>query len=322
MEKLKIAVLDAGTLGDDLDLSPLSAGGAHEVSVYRFTSPDEVAARTDGVDVAIVNKIKMNADTLGENPSLRLICIAATGFDNIDLDFCREKGIGVANVVGYSSNSVAQVTVAMALSLICRLSEYATFVADGSYSASGAANRLEPIYHEIAGLTWGVVGYGNIGRRVADAARALGCRVVYTRAHSDGSPDCLPLDELCCVSDIISVHTPLSDSTRGMLSRERIASMKPSAIVINVARGAVTDEAALAEALLGGRLGGVGCDVYSVEPFGEAHPFRALAGHPLALLTPHMAWGSYEARVRCLGEIVLNIESFLAGGVRSRVELK
>lgn len=322
MDKLKIAVLDAGTLGDDLDLSPLTMGGLHELAVYKFTSADELEARTRGVDIAIVNKLKMNADTLGATPSLRLICVAATGYDNIDLDYCREKEIAVANVVGYSSNSVSQLTVAMALSLMCHLPEYNSFVSDGSYTASGAANRLTPVYHEINGLTWGIVGYGNIGKRVADAARTLGCRVVYTRAHSDNSPDCLSLDELCRVSDIISVHTPLSDSTRGMISRERIASMKPNAILINVARGAVTDERAIADALLDGRLGGFGCDVYSVEPFGEDHPFRALAGDPRACLTPHMAWGSYEARVRCLSEIVLNIESHLAGGTRSRVDIK
>ena len=322
MRSLKIVVLDAGTLGDDLDLSPLSAGGVHEVVTYKFTSPNEVAARVAGADVAVINKIRMNADTLGDSPTLRLICIAATGYDNIDLDYCREKGIGVANVVGYSSGSVSQLTVALALSLVCRLGEYTAFVSSGAYSASGAANRLTPVYHEIDGMTWGIVGYGNIGRRVADAARALGCRVVYARANPDGSPDCLSLDELCRVSDIISIHTPLSDSTRGMISRERIASMKPSAIVVNVARGAITDEAALAEALLEGRLGGIGCDVYSREPFDESHPFAALAEHPLAALTPHMAWGSYEARVRCLGEIVLNIESYLSGGTRSRVDIK
>lgn len=322
MEKLKIVVLDAGTLGDDLDLSPLTMGGVHELTVYKFTSAEDIEARTRGAHVAIINKLKMNATTLGDNPTLRLICVAATGYDNIDLNYCREKGIGAANVVGYSSNSVSQVTVAMALSLICRLDEYTDFVSNGSYSSSGAANRLTPVYHEIAGQTWGIVGYGNIGRRVADAARALGCRVVYTRANPDGSPDCLPLDELCRVSDIISIHTPLTDATRGMISRERIDSMKPSAIIVNVARGAVTDEGAIADAILDGRLGGFGCDVYSVEPFGDSHPFRALAGHPRVCLTPHMAWGSYEARVRCLTEIVQNIESYLAGGARSRVDIK
>ena len=321
MKTLKIAVLDAGTLGDDLDLTPLTCGGVHELAVYSATSADEIAPRTAGVDVAIVNKLKMNADTLGDAPTLRLICVAATGYDNIDLGYCREKGIGVANVVGYSSNSVSQLTVAMVLSLICRLPEYASFVSSGAYTASGTANRLTPVYHEIAGMTWGIVGYGNIGKRVSDAARALGCRVVYTRAHDDGSPDCVSLDELCRVSDIISIHTPLTGATRGMISRERVNLMKPNAIVVNVARGAVTDERALADALLDGRIGALGCDVYSVEPFGEDHPFRALADHPCACLTPHMAWGSYEARVRCLSEIVLNIESYLAGGTRSRVDL-
>jgi glycerate dehydrogenase len=183
------------------------------------------------------------------------------------------------------------------------------------------ANRLIPVYHEIAGLTWGIVGYGNIGKQVAQVARALGCRVIaHSRTEKEGV-ECVDLDTLCAQADIISLHTPLSEQTRGLISQEKIAKMKPTALVINVARGAVWDEAAITQAIRSRRLGGIGCDVYSTEPFSKDHPFAALIGRDNVCLTPHMAWGAYEARVRCLSEICENIRAFFAGEIRNRVEL-
>ncbi len=173
-------------------------------------------------------------------------------------------------------------------------------------------------------MTWGIAGYGNIGRRVGSIASALGCRVIAWRRNptpeETASGLCVGIDELCRESDIISVHLPLNDGTRGLFSRERIAMMKPGAIFINVARGAVADEEALADAVMSGQLGGLGADVYSTEPFREDHPFYAIRDLDNVILTPHMAWGAYESRLRCLDEVVLNINAFLSGERRSRVD--
>ena len=315
---LNICVLDAATLGEDLDLSPLSHVG--QVKVYATTAPEEVAERLVDCDIVLINKIRLGAQNLKWATRLKLICVAATGYDNIDVEYCRTHGIGVSNVVGYSTNNVAQLTVAMALSLITHLPAYNRITADGSYTRGGVANCLTPAYHEIAGKTWGVLGYGNIGGAVGRIASAMGCRVLaYKRTPVEGV-ECVDLETVCRESDILSIHLPLNDATRGILDAEHIAMLKPGAIVINVARGAVTDEAALAEALVSGQLGGLGVDVYSTEPFPESHPFYPLRERENVCLTPHMAWGSIEARQRCLGEIVLNMEAFLRGERRNRLD--
>lgn len=315
---LNICVLDAATLGEDLDLSALSRVG--QVKVYATTAPEEVAERLVDCDIVLINKIRLGAQNLKWATRLKLICVAATGYDNIDVEYCRTHGIGVSNVVGYSTNNVAQLTVAMALSLITHLPAYNRITADGSYTRGGVANCLTPAYHEIAGKTWGVLGYGNIGGAVGRIASAMGCRVLaYKRTPVEGV-ECVDLETVCRESDILSIHLPLNDATRGILDAEHIAMLKPGAIVINVARGAVTDEAALAEALVSGQLGGLGVDVYSTEPFPESHPFYPLRERENVCLTPHMAWGSIEARQRCLGEIVLNMEAFLRGERRNRLD--
>ena len=314
---MKIVCLDASTLGADIDLSLFEKYG--ELTVYQSTTESEFASHVGDGDIIIINKLKVGRHNLPACPSVKLICIAATGYDNIDTEYCKEKGIAVCNVVGYSTQNVAQLTVAMALSLICRLSEYNRSVADGTYSQGGVANILTPVYHEIYGKTWGIVGYGNIGKQVSAVAKALGCKViVHKRTLVDGE-ECVDIDTLCKESDIISVHTPLNDGTRGLISRERIAMMKNDAIFINVARGAVVDEVALAQAVLDGKIGGIGVDVYSKEPFPTDHPFASIAGHDNVIFTPHMAWGSYEARVRCCNEIGLNIESYIKGEQRNRI---
>ncbi len=313
----KITFLDAGTLGADINLSMFEKFG--QLTVFTSTPEEDFSQNVGDSDVIIVNKIKVGRQNLPACKNVKLVCVTATGYDNIDLDYCRENGIAVCNVVGYSTQNVAQLTVAMALSLVCRLNEYNRSVADGTYSRGNSANILSPVYHEIYGKTWGIVGYGNIGKQVSRVADALGCRViVYKRTPVDDA-ECVDIDTLCRESDIISVHTPLNDGTRGLISRERIASMKRDTILINVARGAVVDERAVADAILEDRLGGVGIDVYSKEPFPVEHPYTEVAGRDNVILTPHMAWGSYEARVRCLEEIMMNIDAFLKGEKRSRV---
>lgn len=313
---MKIAILDAATLGSDVDLSPIRAVG--ETVEYSTTAPEEVSPRLADADVVVINKIKLNQSNLAGTP-VKLICVAATGYDNIDTEYCKANGIALCNVPGYSTDSVAQLTLAMALSLATHLPAYNQYVNDGSYSASGVANKLTPVYHEISSMTWGVVGGGGIGGKVARVAEAMGCKVLMCRRKADDRFEQVDIDELCRRSDIISLHVPLSDSTRGMISRERIALMKPGALLINVARGAVTDEEAVVEAVEKGRLGGLGVDVYSVEPFSADHPFTRILGRENVCLTPHMAWGSAEARNRCVRIMAENMRDFYAGGTKNRI---
>lgn len=315
---MKIVILDAATLGDDLDFSLYERFGNTEV--YSTTSQAELEGRIADADVIIVNKIKLNSSNLPAAKNLKLICVTATGFDNIDLEYCRNSKIGVCNVRGYSTNSVAQLTVSMALSLLMNLSGFDRYVKNGSYTKSGVQNYLKPVFHEIAGMTWGIVGMGNIGKKVAEAAKALGAEVIaYSRTRKQ---DCeyVSIDELCESADIISIHTPLNDGTRNLINKERIAKMKKNAFVINVARGAVADERALADAVKNGDIGGIGVDVYSVEPMTEDSPYNAILGLDNVIVTPHMAWGAYEARVRCMEEIAENIDAFLKGEIRNRVD--
>ena len=314
---MKIVILDSGTLGADINLEPIRALG--EVTEYEFSAPEAVAERLSDADVAVLNKVKLNKDNLSEAKNLKLICVAATGYDNIDIGFCRKNGIAVCNVPGYSTDSVAQLSVAMALSLVTHLDEFRGFVHSGEYSRSGGANRLEPVYHEIAGMTWGVVGGGGIGSKVAEIATALGCRVLLCRRQPETRYEAADIDRICRECDIISLHVPLNDGTRGMISRERITAMKDGVVIVNTARGAVCDEQAIADAVLSGKIGALGCDVYSKEPFGEDHPFSALLACPNVCLTPHMAWGSYEARNRCVRRMAENITEFFAGNNHNRI---
>ncbi len=318
---MKITFLDAATLGIDvLDQIRLLFDLLGDVTVYEGTTAEEFEDHVSGAEVLILNKLKLNSQNLPLAKSLKLICVAATGYDNIDLTYCRAHGIAVCNVVGYSTQCVSQVTIGMALSLLTHLSEYKDFVASGEYTRKGIANCLFPVYHEIAGKTWGIVGFGNIGHQVAKVAKAMGCRIlVHKRTPIEGW-DCVDFDTICKESDILSFHVPLNDNTRGMLDGHHISMMKSDAIVINVARGAVIDEEALASAVVDGRLGGIGVDVYSVEPMPEDHPLQAVKAMPNVILTPHMAWGGYETRIRVLKEMASNIAAFISGEKRCRVD--
>lgn len=316
---IRAVLLDAATLGDDISLAPLEAQAS--LTVYPLTPPEAVAPRIRDAHVVIVNKIRLNEENLAGAAGLKLICVAATGYDNIDVAYCRRRGIAVCNVLGYSTDSVAQLTVAMVLELMLHLPTMSGYVRSGAYTASGVANRLTPAFHELAGKTWGIVGAGNIGKKVAHIAEAFGCRVMVCRRRPDPDYPTVDIDTLCREADIISVHTPLTDETQGLISRARIAAMKPGVILVNVARGAVADEAALADAVRAGQIGGLGVDVYSAEPLPADHPLYAVRTLPNVCLTPHMAWGAVEARQRCIGEMAENISACFAGRVRCRVDI-
>lgn len=315
---MNISVLDAGTLGTDLDLSVLNGFGT--VSVYESTSASDTAQRVKDAEVVIVNKVKLSESVLEGAAALKLICVAATGFDNVDTAACKRLGIAVCNVAGYSTDSVAQITVATALHLACNYGTYLPFVSEGRYSVSATANKVEPPFYELRGKTWGIVGYGNIGKQVGRIAEAFGCKLMVCKRNAEEGVNCVDIDTLCKEADIISLHTPLNDSTKLLINSRRIAMMKKGVILVNAARGLVTDEKALAEAVLNGHIGGLGIDVYSAEPMARTHPFYAIRSLPNVCLTPHMAWAAYEARKRCLDEMVQNIQAFLKGERRNRVE--
>ena len=314
---MRIVLLDTATLGKDIDLSPITSLG--EATVYGSTAPEEVADRLRDAEVAVLNKVKLNESNLSGAEHLRLICVTATGYDNIDIEYCRTRGIAICNVPGYSTDSVAQITFAMALTLSSHLTEYTSFVNDGSYSSSGVANRLTPVYHEFSAMTWGILGGGAIASRVAELASAFGAKVLICRRQKEERYEQVDFDELCRRSDILSLHVPLNEGTKGILSAERIATMKKNAIVINVARGAVADEEALVRAIEEEKLGGIGIDVYTKEPFDGAHPYTRILGRPNVCLTPHMAWGSFEARTRCVEVVAKNIVGFETNENRSRI---
>jgi len=315
---MKIAVLDRLTLGDDLDISGAEKFG--DVVSYDSTAPDEAEVHIGDADVVFVNKVKLGEHNLKNAKSLKLICEAATGYDNIDVEYCRNHGIAVCNVPGYSVYSVAQVTVSLVLNLVNRLKEYNRFVSDGTYTNGGTANILKPVYHELYGKTWGIVGYGSIGSRVGEIAKALGCNVIaYKRTPVDGV-SCVDIDTLAEKSDIITVHIPLSDKTRGLIGKELISKMKENAVIVNTARGAVLDEDAVCNAVKEKRIAGFGTDVYSTEPFGTDSPYYEIKDYDNVCFTPHMAWGTIEARERCFGEMLKNMKAFFDGEIRNRID--
>lgn len=315
---MRIVILDAKTLGDGVNFDTISSTG--ELTLHSLTAPDQIAERIADAEVVIVNKIRLNESNLQSAKHLKLICVAATGYDNIDTDYCRKRGIAVCNVVGYSTDSVAQLTISLALTLLMHMPYFTGFVRDGSYTASGVPNCLSPIFHELAGKTWGVIGAGNIGMKVAQIADAFGCRVLlHCRHNKEAGYPIVPLKQLCKEADVISIHTPLNNDSFHMINSELIQSMKDGVILVNVARGAVTDENAIVQNVLSGKIGGFGTDVYSVEPFGADHPMYSLREHPNVCMTPHLAWGALEARQRCIDEMAKNIRSFIECGSQNRI---
>ncbi len=315
---MKIVVLDKKAMGEDISVSPLEAFG--EVVTYGATSAEELAERIADAEVIVLNKVKITADAFAAAKKLRLVCEFATGYDNIDLAAAKAHGVAVTNVPGYSTESVALYTMATVLSLFTHMREFNEYVRNGSYTASGVPNLLVPVYHELAGKTWGIVGCGNIGRRVAEIAKAFGARVIVNKRTPVEDLTCVDIETLCRESDIITVHCPLNEGTRHLINKQTLSLMKPTAILYNAARGAVLNEADVADAVLEGKIGAFGSDVYSVEPMPEDHPFQKIKDRDNVLLTPHAAWAAVEARERCLSIICDNIRSYLAGEKNNRVD--
>ncbi len=315
---MKITVLDRIAMGEDTPFEVLNAFG--EVLFFETTAPDKVLNHISDSDVIILNKVKITADVIENAENLKLICVFATGYDNVDLEAARKKGVAVCNVPGYSTDSVVLFTVATVLSLVSHLNEYNNFVRSGAYAASTSANKITPVFHEIKGKTWGIVGGGNIGRAVLRVAEAMGAKVIVNKRTPSSDLNCVSIEELCRESDIITLHCPLNDGTRELINREKISLMKSNVVLVNEARGAVLSERDVTDAVKEGRIGAFGCDVYSSEPFKEDHPYNEIKDRNNVILTPHAAWGAYEARERCVNIIAENIASFIQGKKTNRVD--
>ncbi|MDU5263263.1 MAG: D-2-hydroxyacid dehydrogenase, partial [Clostridium celatum] len=313
-------ILDGKTLGD-ISLEKLSEIG--EVKYYDTTDISEVKERVREANIVLTNKVVLNRENLSEANNLEFIAEVATGFNNIDIEYAKEKGIGVANVAGYSTNAVVQHTFAATLALLDEITYYDNYVKDGKYSKSGLFTCLDKPYYEIEGKTWGIIGLGNIGRKVAKIAEAFGAKVVYYSTTGNNSNDefsRVSFDELLSKSDIISIHAPLSKNTLGLLDYEALCKMKNSAILVNMGRGPIVVEEDLARAIDENKIRGAALDVFEVEPININSPLLTMKNKDKIILSPHIAWASVEARERLFNEVIENIIAFYNGEIRNRVD--
>ena len=285
-----------------------------EYIAYENTAKEQVVERLKGVQIAITNKVVIDGDAMRQLPDLKLICVAATGMNNVDLETAKELGIEVKNAVGYSTTSVAETTLASALALARNIVYFDEYFHDGRYSKADRAFCYDRFTFELRGKKWGIIGMGNIGREVARLATAFGCEVRYFSTSGVKREEAYPameLNELLEWSDIVSVHSPLNERTRGLVGRDELQKMKPTSIIINVARGGIIDEAALAEALDSGWVAAAALDVFSVEPLRES-PLYDIKDKYRLLASPHNAWSAAEAIDRLIDCVAENIRTWLA----------
>lgn len=303
----------------DLDRSSLQSA-AGEWQWHDATVTGDIAGRIADAELVVTNKVPLGRELLEQASRLKLVCIAATGTDKVDLQAARALGIQVSNVTGYATPSVVQHVFSLMLALSTRLIPYHQDVCNGVWQAQSNFCLLDHPISEISGKTLGIVGYGELGKGVARVAEAFGMQVLISERPGVDSPrpGRVPLDGLLPEVDVLSLHVPLAENTRNLIGADKLALMKPSALLINTARGGIVDEQQLAEALKSGKLGGAGIDVLAVEPPAAGAPL--LAGDiPNLIVTPHIAWASRESRQRLLDEIALNIEAFTEGEARNRV---
>ncbi len=307
---MKIVFLDAATLGEDANFSQLEELGAF-VS-YSLTQPCDVKSRIKDAHVVIVNKVKIGKEEIDYAKNLKLICVAATGTNNIDSEYAKEAGVVVKNVANYSTDSVAQITFGSLLTLINNNIYFDSIVKSGNYSKNGHFTDTGRTFFELKGKNFGIIGMGNIGKKVATIASAFGCNVSYYStggvAHCKEYPS-VCLSELLAKSDIISIHSPLNEKTKNLISLKEFKAMKTSAIVVNMGRGGIVNEKELAQALNFGLIAGAVIDVYEDEPIPEGHPYLSLKNPEKIILTPHIGWASIEARKLLIEKLVQNIKS-------------
>ena len=305
----KIVFLDEYSIAGR-DLSSITSQG--EYVAYENTRKEEVVERLKGADVVITNKVLIDGEAMRQLPDLKLICVAATGMNNVDLEAAKELGIVVKNAVGYSTTSVAETTLASALALARNVVYFNEYFHDGRYSKADRAFCYDRFTFELRGKKWGIIGLGNIGREVARLATAFGCEVRYFSTSGTKREEAYPsmeLKEMLEWCDILSVHSPLNERTRGLVGREELKVMKPTSLVINVARGGIIDEAALAEALDNGWVAAAALDVFSVEPLRES-PLYNIKDRYRLLASPHNAWSAAEAIDRLIECVANNIRTW------------
>ncbi len=317
---MKIVVTERNSVGLDIDVSCFEKYG--EVTYYPNTLAGNTAERVKDADIIIANKAPLNESTLKDAPNVKLICLFATGFDNVDISYCKSRGIKVANVVNYCTPAVAQHTVLLALCLMEKLAFYDDYVKSGTYSAQDRFSNFDRPFGELEGKTWGIVGMGTIGHKVAALAEAFGCKVIFYSASGKSTCADYPkvdFDTLLAESDILSLHCPLSDRTRNLIDKEALSKMKKTAVLINVARGPVVNGQDLYDALMADEIAAAGLDVLEKEPMEKTNPLGQIKDSTKLIITPHMSWASTEARIRLVDEVCRNIEAFIDGKDRNVV---
>lgn len=308
---MKIVFLDVKTIGEDIDLSGYDQLG--EVVKYPFTTSEEVPGRVEDADVMIVNKIQVNESTIGKARNLKLVCVTATGTNNLDKDYLKSRNIAWRNVAGYSTESVAQHTFAMLLSLLEKLRYYDDYVKEGRYTNDTIFTHFEERFYELHGKTFGIIGLGNIGRRVASIAEAFGLNVIYASPSGSAPQDGyhqVDMDTLLASSDIISVHAPLNAQTENLIDARAFQKMKKTCIFLNLGRGPIVVEQDLAAALEQGEIAAAGLDVLCTEPMSPDNPLLRITDSRKLFITPHVGWASVESRTRLMGIILGQVKEF------------
>jgi glycerate dehydrogenase len=309
---MNIVFLDADTIGKDIALTPLESCGT--LKVFGSTLPGVLQERIKNADIIITNKVVINQPEINAAPNLKLICVAATGVNNIDTDYAAKKGIAVKNVAGYSTESVVQSTFASLLAFTNNIPYFDYYVKSGAYSTSPIFTHFGHTFRELAGKSFGIIGLGTIGKRVADVACAFGANVSYY--STSGQNKCaayarLELTGLLRQSDVISIHAPLNEKTKNLIRYSELQEMKPTALLVNMGRGGIVNEVDLAKALDNNLIAGAAIDVYEQEPLPDDHPYLCVKDKRKLILTPHIAWGSVEARTRLIALTAKNIENFI-----------
>ena len=311
---MKISILERDSLGIDVDMSEIDKLG--EVTVYPATTVENAVEHIGDADILIVNKLPLNENTLKEAKNLKFVAQTATGTNNVDFNYTNSRGIKVANVPSYSTDSVAQHTFALLLYLVEKMRFFDDYVKNGTYSRSNCFSCLEMIYPEIAGKTWGIIGMGAIGQKVAQIATVFGCKVICYSASGrtyDMPYEQVDFDTLLSSSDIVSVHAPLNEHTKDLMNYEAFVKMKESAYFINVGRGPIVVEEDLARALEEGQIRAAGLDVLRIEPMNADNPLLKIQDSQKLIITPHVAWATSEAGQRCVDVVAENIKAFLRG---------
>ena len=311
---MKISILERDSLGIDVDMSEIDKLG--EVTVYPATTVENAVEHIGDADIIIANKLPLNGETLKDAKNLKFVAQTATGTNNVDFAYTNSKGIKVANVPSYSTDSVAQHTFALLLYLVEKMRFFDDYVKNGTYSNSNCFSCLDMIYPEIAGKTWGIIGMGAIGQKVAQIATVFGCKVICYSASGrtyDMPYEQVDFDTLLAKSDILSVHAPLNEYTKGLMNYDAFYKMKTSAYFINVGRGPIVVEEDLARALEEDQIRAAGLDVLCVEPMPIDNPLLKFKDSSKIIITPHVAWATSEARQRCVDVVTENIKAFLRG---------